>query len=198
MLKVESWMRQDRHFLHFFAGLFLTRRTLETRPSPRSRNPPHSTQRRPPIMICNSCRRAIISTVRVSRNTRSVATAPATSNAAPVHPPSIALPGSPARLSSSRPGISQPLSTPDANAEGRLKTQSPRSVKLPKSSVPGGTELRGIAYLKGKPTVLAKEDDEYPSWLWGLLEEGKMGETKVDLSGMILPYSCLQLLPALY
>lgn len=43
--------------------------------------------------------------------------------------------------------------------------------------------MKGLGYLKAKPTVLAKEDDEYPEWLWGILDEGKVGGgEKVDLS----------------
>ena len=41
------------------------------------------------------------------------------------------------------------------------------------SSVPAGTLLRGLGYLKGKDPPIAKEDHEYPKWLWGLLDEGK-------------------------
>jgi large subunit ribosomal protein L54 len=39
-------------------------------------------------------------------------------------------------------------------------------------SIPGGTPLQGLGYLKAKPIVLAKEDDEYPEWLWTLLDAG--------------------------
>ena len=41
------------------------------------------------------------------------------------------------------------------------------------SSVPAGTLLKGLGYLKGKDPPIAKEDHEYPKWLWGLLDEGK-------------------------
>ena len=39
----------------------------------------------------------------------------------------------------------------------------------PKSSCPAGTPLKGLAYLKNSEPPLAKEDHEYPSWLWSLL-----------------------------
>jgi len=29
--------------------------------------------------------------------------------------------------------------------------------------------LTGLNYLKGQPPVLARPDDEYPSWLWTIL-----------------------------
>lgn len=46
------------------------------------------------------------------------------------------------------------------------------------SSVPAGTPLKGLGYLKGIDPPLAKEDNEYPKWLWGLLDEGKMAGKK--------------------
>jgi large subunit ribosomal protein L54 len=30
--------------------------------------------------------------------------------------------------------------------------------------------LTGLNYLKGQPPVVAKQDGEYPSWLWELLK----------------------------
>jgi len=33
-----------------------------------------------------------------------------------------------------------------------------------------GTVLAGVNYLKNQPPVLALPDDEYPPWLWKLLE----------------------------
>lgn len=41
---------------------------------------------------------------------------------------------------------------------------------VPISSCPAGTMLAGVNYLKGQPPVLAKPDEEYPSWLWDLLK----------------------------
>ena len=40
-----------------------------------------------------------------------------------------------------------------------------------KSSIAGGQELKGLGYTKAKPVILAKEDDEYPDWLWTLLDQ---------------------------
>jgi len=44
-----------------------------------------------------------------------------------------------------------------------------------KSSVPAGTPLKGLGFTKGQEPPTAKEDDEYPSWLWGLLEKTAKG-----------------------
>jgi large subunit ribosomal protein L54 len=139
-------------------------------------------------MICNACRRTILLSLRASRETRhsqlrSISTSPATPHAAP----SILPPGSPASVavaaSTSTPAPSQPPSTLDSASNTATANQPSK----PKSSIPGGAVLQGIAYLKGKPSVLAKEDSEYPAWLWMLLDDGKSGETKVDLSGSPTP-----------
>ena len=47
---------------------------------------------------------------------------------------------------------------------------------VPKSSVSAGTPLRGLGFLKGKEGPVAGEDEEYPSWLWGLLDKGSKGK----------------------
>ena len=38
------------------------------------------------------------------------------------------------------------------------------------SSCPPGVILTGLNYLKGQPPVIALPDEEYPPWLWKLLE----------------------------
>jgi Mitochondrial ribosomal protein L37 len=53
-------------------------------------------------------------------------------------------------------------------------------------SIPGGTPFFGLAYLKANPNVLAMEDDAYPEWLWGLLDEGK----NAAVSGEAADLSC--------
>ncbi|EEP76566.1 predicted protein [Uncinocarpus reesii 1704] len=54
------------------------------------------------------------------------------------------------------------------------------------SSVPAGTRLIGLNYFKNKPEILAKEDSEYPDWLWKLLDDptakAKSGAGSVDVS----------------
>lgn len=47
---------------------------------------------------------------------------------------------------------------------------------LVKSSVPAGTILKGLNFIKGKQDPVALEDSEYPSWLWGVLSEGQSQE----------------------
>ncbi|EYE90025.1 mitochondrial 54S ribosomal protein mL54 [Aspergillus ruber CBS 135680] len=76
----------------------------------------------------------------------------------------------PSAVSSASPGVSQPLSTPgavhaDVHPQQPVK-QTPKVV----SSCAAGTKLNGLNYFKNKPDVFAREDEEYPEWLWGLLE----------------------------
>ncbi|KAF7350432.1 Mitochondrial/chloroplast ribosomal protein L54/L37 [Mycena venus] len=41
----------------------------------------------------------------------------------------------------------------------------------PQSSCAPDTVITGANYLKGQPPVLALPDEEYPAWLWTVLEE---------------------------
>lgn len=45
-----------------------------------------------------------------------------------------------------------------------------QTAAIPVSSCPAGTVLKGVNYLKGQPEVLALPDEEYPEWLWTILE----------------------------
>lgn len=42
------------------------------------------------------------------------------------------------------------------------------------SSCPPNTILVGLNYLKDQPPVLALPDEEYPPWLWKLLDETEL------------------------
>jgi large subunit ribosomal protein L54 len=41
---------------------------------------------------------------------------------------------------------------------------------LVKSSIPAGQPLKGLNFLKDKQDPVALADDEYPSWLWTILD----------------------------
>ncbi|KAL6720830.1 hypothetical protein ACLMJK_002755 [Lecanora helva] len=80
----------------------------------------------------------------------------------------------------STPFTPSPSKTPNIPPGTSSKSQEPAKV----SSVPAGTPLKGLGYMKGQEAPLAKEDAEYPSWLWGLLDtsakssqaEGEVGD----------------------
>ncbi|KAI9676551.1 MAG: hypothetical protein M1817_000710 [Caeruleum heppii] len=93
----------------------------------------------------------------------------------------------------SAPGVAQPFSTPltpaaPASLSRRKEKDEARS---PVSSVPAGTVLRGLGYMKNKTDPVAMEESEYPGWLWGCLDagpgkkggsgDGKGGEEEGDL-----------------
>ena len=44
------------------------------------------------------------------------------------------------------------------------------------SSCPPGTTLTGLNYLKGQPLVVALPDEDYPPWLWKLLEPKNLAD----------------------
>ncbi|KAI4112686.1 MAG: hypothetical protein LQ338_008284 [Usnochroma carphineum] len=70
----------------------------------------------------------------------------------------------------------QPFSTPFTPSPSKSTDPTKTATSpIPKSSLKAGTPLRGLAFLKNKEPPVAKEDDEYPTWLWGLLDQGKFG-----------------------
>jgi hypothetical protein len=89
----------------------------------------------------------------------------------------------PSAISSATPGVSQPLSTPEgvhteAHPDAPIKTSS-----RPPSSCPAGTKMNGLNYFRNKPEVLAKEDSEYPEWLWDLLSDSSK-QSKTEKGGV--------------
>ena len=146
--------------------------------------------------LCSSCRQALSRRILPfqSRSLRSMSTAPGTPNAPPATPPrSTSSPNPPDATSSQNPAGPQPFSTPHFAPASVTKANKPPK-KAPKvlSRIPGGTELRGLGYIKAQPTILAKEDDEYPPWLWTLLDQPKQGEAeapKADVAGKLDNFS---------
>ncbi|PGH09627.1 hypothetical protein AJ80_07656 [Polytolypa hystricis UAMH7299] len=87
----------------------------------------------------------------------------------------------PAHPSKAMPAIEIPnTATPGTASEtGKLAAML--------SSVPAGTPLKGLNYMKSKPDIVAKEDTEYPDWLWTLVGGDKGAGAKkksgeIDLS----------------
>ncbi|KAK4545783.1 hypothetical protein LTR36_002737 [Oleoguttula mirabilis] len=80
------------------------------------------------------------------------------------------------------PGVAQPFSTPLSPKPSRQHTKA--AAKLPQSSVPAGTVLKGLNFMKNKPDPVALEDSEYPDWLWGVLAKGEeAGDSGVPSEG---------------
>ncbi|KAH7076448.1 mitochondrial ribosomal protein L37-domain-containing protein [Paraphoma chrysanthemicola] len=73
-------------------------------------------------------------------------------------------------------GAAQPLSEPLTPAPSpELKGQASEAAKkkaaaLVRSSIPAGTPLKGLNFEKNKQDPVALPDDEYPEWLWTILQ----------------------------
>ena len=116
-------------------------------------------------MICQRCNCLLLNRSLASSPFRAFSTAIARSS--PECPPP-----------STSTSAAQPFSTPFTPSPSKTpgippKDQLGHSKSVPKSSVPAGSPLRGLGYVKGQETPLAREDEEYPSWLWGLLSADK-------------------------
>lgn len=149
-------------------------------------------------MICRSCLRAA-SRTRVPatshmRPQRFFSTSHTLANAAPIsattatqtaprqgdssssHTPSTATSTSAA----------QPFSAPlTPAADPAVKAQAAEAAKkkavpLVKSSIPAGQPLKGLNFLKNAQDPIAMSDDEYPAWLWTILDRQ---EKKADGAG---------------
>ncbi|OAV93424.1 hypothetical protein PTTG_27343 [Puccinia triticina 1-1 BBBD Race 1] len=62
-------------------------------------------------------------------------------------------------------------------SQGKKAPQVKKTV--PVSTIPAGSPIKGLAYIKGESDPIAKADEEYPSWLWTLLEPN-MGAGNTD------------------
>ena len=94
----------------------------------------------------------------------------------------------------------QPFSTPTTPAPSQTSdippttdsfTDTPSASTSParqrvKSSLTAGAPLRGLDYLKNKDPPLAREDDQYPDWLWTLLDKPSEGTSVVASDGSII------------
>lgn len=68
--------------------------------------------------------------------------------------------------------FSTPLSpSPERQHDGQSKSEA--AAPIVRSTVPAGTVLKGLNFMKNKPDPIAMEDHEYPDWLWTVLEPKK-------------------------
>ncbi|KAJ6032277.1 hypothetical protein N7540_003009, partial [Penicillium herquei] len=151
-------------------------------------------------MICRSCRTSMLSRLQpqqaVTWTASSARQLPLArsqfrfySDAAPSSPPNPRQPSvgdvtTPSAISSATPGVSQPLSTPEGvHVDVQPGAATKPVVERPPSSCPAGTKLNGLNYFKNKPDVFAKDDSEYPDWLWDLLSDSSK-QSKKDNGGV--------------
>ncbi|KAM0718503.1 hypothetical protein Q7P37_005573 [Cladosporium fusiforme] len=144
-------------------------------------------------MICNRClthlsrRTPTTSSILNTTTTRSLHTTlsrlstPTTAETSTTATPRSAA-GAPA--ATSKPGVAQPFSSADAKPQAPAAAAS-AATAAPKvlSSVPAGTPLKGLNFYKDKQDPVALADDEYPAWLWRVLDKNSAdaaGGVKVD------------------
>ena len=89
----------------------------------------------------------------------------------------------PSAISSATPGVSQPFSTPEGVHTEAHPDAPGKTVSRPPSSCPAGTKMNGLNYFRNKPEVFAKEDSEYPEWLWDLLGDSSK-QSKTEKGGV--------------
>ncbi|MCJ1379732.1 hypothetical protein MMC17_002835 [Xylographa soralifera] len=128
-------------------------------------------------MICQRCLyRLQVSHISAKRFASTIASiAKSSTSSAPRGPPRGSHEGAPAATSTS---AAQRFSTPLSSSIPTLSSSVTSELETVVSSVPAGTPLKGLGYLKGKDPPLAKEVHEYPNWLWSLLDEGKEGKNE--------------------
>ncbi|OMP87655.1 54S ribosomal protein L37, mitochondrial [Diplodia seriata] len=81
-----------------------------------------------------------------------------------------ASPAPPTTSTSEAQPFSTPLTPSPSGPGGVGVPKKPSSTPvLVQSSVPAGTPLRGLNFLKNKTDPVAMEDSEYPAWLWTVL-----------------------------
>ncbi|TVY54876.1 54S ribosomal protein L37, mitochondrial [Lachnellula cervina] len=133
-------------------------------------------------MICRSCLRKGASSIRPSIFSRSFTTTIPRLDAPTAAPSS----SPPAATSTS---AAQPFSTPlsptpnDVSLGTSLKPKPKTTSALPASICPPGSVLKGLNYFKGKEDPIALADEEYPEWLWHVLDVKEKAGTVVDEAG---------------
>ena len=139
-------------------------------------------------MICRTCLRASRSLAPASR--RFISTSPALQNATPISSAAQPTPRQGSPTSSHTPpaatstSAAQPFSAPltpkpsPSIEKNAAKVAEKKPTPLVKSSVPAGTPLKGLNFEKNKQDPVALADDEYPAWLWTILQrqEGAKGD----------------------
>lgn len=121
-----------------------------------------ATQHPPPTMICTPCLRLLPTSTPLHRlfysTSRSPPPATSTSAAQP-----FSTPFTPSPYPSTSP------THPQKHPSSAKSTAQQQPVQ---SSLKAGTLLKGLAFEKNKEPPVAREDAEYPDWLWGLLGKG--------------------------
>ena len=145
-------------------------------------------------MICRSCLRAAsraqIQPRTYTSTSRAFTTAPTllnTTSTSSRTPP-------PATSTSAAQPFSEAI-TPAAKKDGNPAAPE-KKAPLIRSSVPAGTPLKGLNFLKDRQDPVALPDEEYPEWLWSILERQEQkgesaaaGDLFCKLTYRLIPYT---------
>lgn len=85
----------------------------------------------------------------------------------------------PSTPTADEPPFSTPFTPPSTSTSTSAATATDPSdtpQKPARSKIPAGALLKGLGYLKNQDGPRAWADDEYPEWLWGLLDEKGKGK----------------------
>jgi len=143
-------------------------------------------------MICRNCLRAASKArIPTSQPQRFLTTSTRFNNATPISP-NVATQTAPrqgdstsshtppaATSTSAAQPFSEPLTpAPSADQKGQAtEAAKKKATPLVKSSITAGTPLKGLNFEKNKTDPVALPDDEYPAWLWTILQrQEKKGE----------------------
>ncbi|OCF32581.1 50S small subunit ribosomal protein L37 [Kwoniella heveanensis CBS 569] len=76
-------------------------------------------------------------------------------------------------------------SSSSAGSSSSSAPQAKAQITRPPSICPAGTTMTGLSILKDKPDPVALADEEYPAWLWTILDDTskahKAAENEVEL-----------------
>ncbi|PBP26270.1 ribosomal protein subunit L37 [Diplocarpon rosae] len=122
------------------------------------------------MMICARCLPRASASIRVSSTLPIFKTLRAFTSSSCL---STATPPPPATSTNAAQLFSTPLTPPPSTV---AKPEKPKSKFVPPvSSVPAGTPLKGLNYMKGRDDPVALPEEDYPEWLWGVLDK-RVGE----------------------
>lgn len=171
-----------------YPKLELLRRDLRSPVHPRTAAIAHERQfqqlRLPLDMICQRCLRRLAHSTIPFGLSRSLSTtaAPRLAQAVTAQTTTATNPRPNDLPAATSTSAAQPFSTPlsPSPENSDLPIQSKRSKDVaPKvqSSVPAGTVLKGLNFMKNQQDPVALEDHEYPAWLWDVLNDRSEGAT---------------------
>lgn len=73
--------------------------------------------------------------------------------------------------------------SPETDPDVAIHPAQSKKPAVVQSSVPAGTVLKGLNFMKNKQDPVAMEDHEYPAWLWNVLAEKDDKSSKDAVEG---------------